>query len=201
MITTASSAHAARLRLLRSQGMSIPPEARHATTRVVIEEYPVFGWTYRMSDVQAAIGRAQLARLPALVAKRRALAARYGERLADVPWVEPPAEPAWARSNWQSYCVRLADAVDQRRVLAHLLAAGIAAKPGIMCAHREAAFPRTVWRCGHDLACDAGAPCPHLRASERRRDHGLILPLFHDMTDADQRRVVAALRAACEAGT
>lgn len=200
MITTASAEHAARLRLLRSQGMSVPPEVRHVTTRVVVEEYPVFGYTYRMSDIQAAVGRAQLARLPEIVARRRALAARYAELLADVPHVTPPAEPPFARSNWQSYGVRLADDVDQATVLARMLAAGIATKPGIMCAHREAAFPRTSWHCGVGGApCDAsGAPCPHLVASERRRDHGLILPLFHDLADAAQVRVARALRAACE---
>lgn len=201
MITTANAEHAARLRLLRSQGMSIPPEVRHVTTRVVVEEYPVFGWTYRMSDLQAAVGRAQLARLPEIVARRRVLAARYADLLADVPRVTAPAEPAWARSNWQSYGVRLADDVDQHAVLAGMLAAGIATKPGIMCAHREAAFPRASWYCGAGGdACDASdAPCPHLGESEGRRDHGIILPLFHDLAEADQRRVVGALRAACTA--
>ncbi len=201
MITTASAEHATALRLLRSQGMSVPPDVRHAAGRVVVEEYPVFGWTYRMSDLQAAVGRAQLGRLAALVARRRALAARYRELLADVPLVMPPLEPPWARSNWQSYCVRLGADVDQRGVLERLFAAGIAAKPGIMCAHREAAFPRDSWSCGvGGVACDtSGEPCPHLRESERARDHGLILPLFHDLSEDDQRRVVRTLVAACAA--
>jgi len=56
-----------------------------------------------MTDLQAAVGRPQLARLPAIIAERRALAARYTEALADHPLLAPPTEPAWLRSNWQSY--------------------------------------------------------------------------------------------------
>lgn len=177
----------------------MPPDVRHLTPRVVVEEYPVFGFTYRMSDVQAALGRRQLTRLPAMVARRRALAVRYRELLAPLALVTPPAEPPWGRSNWQSYCVRLAEGVDQRAVLERMLAAGIATKPGIMCAHREGAFPRDVWACGVPASgCDESpGPCGHLVESERARDHGLILPLFDDLTDAEQQRVIVALAAAC----
>ncbi len=199
MITTARADWADRLRLLRAQGMSVPPDVRHAASGVVVEEYPCAGYTYRMSDVQAAIGRQQLTRLAAIVARRRALAQRYRELLASVPGVTAPAEPTWARSNWQSYCVRLADGIDQRRVLDRMLEAGVATKPGVMCAHRERAFPRDVWSCGIDpreCGCAEGS-CARLAESERARDRGVMLPLFHDMTDREQRTVVAALARAC----
>ena len=67
-----------------------------------------------MTDIQAAIGRKQLERLPDLISRRRALAARYAELLGDLEGLILPYEPEWARSNWQSYCVRLPDRVDQR---------------------------------------------------------------------------------------
>ena len=57
--------------------MSVPDTVRHASSQVVFEEYPVPAFNYRMTDIQAAIGREQLKRLPAIVERRRALAARY----------------------------------------------------------------------------------------------------------------------------
>ena len=50
-----------------------------------------------------------------------------------------PFEPEWARSNWQSYCVRLPERVDQKQVMQSLLDQGIATRRGIMCSHREPA--------------------------------------------------------------
>ena len=61
-----------------------------------------------MTDIQAAIGREQLTRLPAIVARRRELAARYHERAARTSrGVIVPAEPACVRTNWQSYAIRV----------------------------------------------------------------------------------------------
>ena len=70
-----------------------------------------------MTDIQAAIGREQLKRLPEIVAQRRKLGDRYRKLLADIPGVIPPSEPSWARSNWQSYCVRLPEGCDQVKVM------------------------------------------------------------------------------------
>jgi perosamine synthetase len=201
MITTANADWDTQLRLLRSQGMSVPPEVRQNARRVVTEQYVGLGYTYRMSDVHAAIGREQLRRLPDLIAGRRRWAARYTERLAAVPLVTPPHEPEWARSNWQSYCARLHETLDQRVVMQRLLDAGIASKPGVPCAHREPAFrdAREQWSCGIPLGgCDcAPGSCRRLRESERARDRGIVLPLFNAMTEADQDAVIAALTQAC----
>ena len=107
MLATARADLDARFRLLRQHGMSVPDTVRHASRDVVFESYPVLGFNYRMTDIQAAIGREQLSRLGPLVARRRELATRYADALANVPGVVVPREPAWARTNWQSYAVRL----------------------------------------------------------------------------------------------
>jgi dTDP-4-amino-4,6-dideoxygalactose transaminase len=77
MITTSSKSHAARLRLLRHHGMSIPDTVRHAAAHVMHETYLEIGYNYRMTDIQAAVGIEQLRRLPAMLRWRRELAARY----------------------------------------------------------------------------------------------------------------------------
>src|SRR5262245_37190886 len=110
-----------------------------------------------MTDLQAAVGRQQLQRLPQIVQRRRELAERYRELLADTNVVETPAEPVWARSNWQSYCVRLPKRCDQRTVMQRMLVDGVTTRRGIMCAHREPAYQSQPWSCeGDGRACD----CP-----------------------------------------
>lgn len=187
MLTTRDPGLDARFRLWRQHGMSVPDRLRHAARRVIFEDYPVAGFNYRMTDIQAAVGRAQLRRLPEIVAARRALAATYAEALAPLG-VAPPAEPDWARSNWQSYCVRLDrtldpgldPGLDQRAVMQRMLDLGVATRRGIMCVHLEAAYADQPRR----------RPLPR---SEAARDQGIILPLFPGMTAETQARVVEAL--------
>ena len=107
MITTKHKDWDARFRLWRQHGMSVPDTVRHASNSIIFETYPELGYNYRMTDVQAAIGRQQLNRLPELVSRRREMAAVYRSLLGDIPNLRLPTEPEWARSNWQSYCVRL----------------------------------------------------------------------------------------------
>jgi dTDP-4-amino-4,6-dideoxygalactose transaminase len=138
-----------------------------------------------MTDIQAAIGREQLKRLPAIVERRRTLAAEYVKYLRGIPGVIPATEPAWARTNWQSYTVRLAPPLDQRRLMQRLLDEGISTRRGVMNAHREPAYSPGSWR--------AAGP---LTRGERAQDTVIVLPLYHQMTDEDQQRVVAALKRA-----
>jgi perosamine synthetase len=188
MVVTANTETDARLRLLRQHGMSVPDTVRHASARVVFEDYPIVGFNYRLTDIQAAIGREQLARLDGLIARRRELAVRYATALAGVPRVVLPREPEWARTNWQSYAVRLRDA-DQRTVMQRMLDDGVATRRGVMNAHLEAAYPAGTWR--------AAGP---LTRSEAAQATAIVLPLFHQMTDGEQDRVVASLTNAVAAG-
>ncbi len=186
MITTRHAEWDRRFRLLRQHGMSAQPHDRHRADSVIFERYIEPGFNFRLTDLQAAVGRAQLARLDEIVARRRRLAARYGELLRGVPAVELAKEPPWARGNWQSCAVRLGAGIDQRAVMERMLAAGVSTQRGIMCIHREPAYPPGTWR-------SAGG----LGESERAQDSTILLPLFPAMTDAVQDRVVEALREAC----
>ena len=189
MVVTASAETDARLRLLRQHGMSVPDTVRHASAQVVFEEYPIVGFNYRLTDIQAAIGREQIARLDGLVARRRELAARYAVALAGMPGLVAPREPEWAKTNWQTYAVRL-ETADQRLVMQRMLDDGVSTRRGVMNAHRERAYPAGTWR----------APGP-LTRGEKAQDTAVALPLYHDMTFDDQNRVVASLeRAVVAAG-
>jgi perosamine synthetase len=182
MLTTSNSEFDRKFRLLRQHGMSVPDTVRHGSPQVIFEDYLVVGYNYRMTDMQAAVGRKQLMRLPDIVARRRALAARYAELLGNIEGLNLPFEPDWARSNWQSYCVRLPSRVDQKSVMQKLLDQGIATRRGIMCSHREA--PYTGEKQRHKL-----------RQSELAQDHSILLPIYAQMTEDDLICVANAFRA------
>ena len=188
MITTRDAKVDASLRRERQHGMSVPDLARHSSSSVIDEQYEELGYNYRMTDVQASIGRVQLSRLPEMLARRRMLAARYIELLHDLP-IEAPRTPKWANPNWQSFWITLPDDVDRRVLMQHMLEAGVATRRGIMCAHREPAYATEPWRAGPT----------GLEQSERAQDKNLLLPLFHEMTEDDQDYVVAALSDALSA--
>ncbi|EPX85742.1 DegT/DnrJ/EryC1/StrS family aminotransferase [Salipiger mucosus] len=183
MLTTDRPELDAAFRLWRQHGMSVSDTARHGSPKVIFEDYPVRGYNYRMTDIQASVGREQLKRLPGIVARRRALAERYRAALAGIEGLTPPAEPDWARSNWQSYCVGLADGIDQRGVMQAMLDRGVATRRGIMNMHQEAAQADVALR----------FPLPR---SEAARDRSVLLPLYAQMTDAEQDEVLEALVAA-----
>jgi dTDP-4-amino-4,6-dideoxygalactose transaminase len=134
-----------------------------------------------------------------MIDRRREQVERYRQILADIPGLALPPEPAWARSNWQSFCVRLPEHCEQRSVMQRLLDAGIATRRGIMCAHRELAYLAEPWSCGAGPGACGCAPgiCRRLQHSEQAQDRSILLPLFHQMTERDQDRVAAALREAC----
>lgn len=184
MITTKHKDWDARFRLWRQHAMSVPDTVRHASNCIIFESYPELGYNYRMTDVQAAIGREQLKRLPEFVSRRRQMAARYRSLLGDIPNLRLPAEPDWARSNWQSFCVRLLDGLDQKAVMQALLEHGIATRRGIMCAHREAAYPNDSWR-----------SVTTLEASEKAQDECILLPLYHQLGQEEQQFIADQIRA------
>lgn len=186
MLTTNRAEWDAQFRLWRQHAMSVSDSARHAAAEVIFESYPMVGYNYRMTDIQAAVGRPQLARLAEIVATRRASAETYARELDGAGGLQAPAEPAWARSNWQSYCVRLPDGVGQREVMQYMLDRGVSTRRGIMCAHREAAY--------RDLPLRQPLP-----QSEAAQDRCILIPLYTQMTEAEQSKVIDTLRSAVQA--
>jgi len=183
MLTTNNPMYAEQFRLLRQHGMSVNDRVRHLANQVIFEEYNVVGYNYRMTDIQAAVGREQLRRLPEIIVARRRLAERYAQMLSAIPGIEVPVEPPYARTNWQSYPIYLPEWCDQRAVMQYMLDHGVATRRGIMCAHREKPY----WR---QEGC-------HLPKSEYAQDRSILLPFYPQMTPDEQEYVIATLAAAC----
>jgi len=185
MITTANPEFDRKFRMWRQHSMSVPDTVRHGAREVIFESYPEVGFNFRMTDMQAAVGRVQVTRLAAIVEERRQIADEYTARLSAVDGIIAPVEPAWARTNWQSYCVELPEGCDQRTVMQQMLDTGVSTRRGVMNAHLE--LPYQSNGIGRDLA-----------QSERAQQRGVILPLAPGMTVAQVHYVCAQLAAALE---
>ncbi|KQO76284.1 DegT/DnrJ/EryC1/StrS family aminotransferase [Rhizobium sp. Leaf262] len=171
MLTTANSEYDRKFRLWRQHGMDVTDAVRHGANRVIFEGYPEIGFNYRMTDLQAAVGRVQLSRMPSMIAERRTLASQYSELLCDMGWLETPREPVFARSNWQSYCVKLGGGIDQMHTMQELLDKGISTRRGIMNIHLEPCYSDpTIRRVSGSLTL-----------SEAAQTRSIILPLFAQM--------------------
>ena len=182
MITTNNSRYAEQLRLLRQHGMSVPDTARHNARKVVIEEYPILGYNHRLTDLQAAVGLEQMKRLDGLARRRVELATRYNRKLSDYHDLQTPYAPPCAEPNFQSYAIALKDDchIGRDELWQTLLDAGVSAKRGVMAIHRERSYTETYGR-------------QSLPMTEKASDSSLLLPLFPQMTPAEQDHVIATL--------
>jgi dTDP-4-amino-4,6-dideoxygalactose transaminase len=183
MLTTRDAKLDAKFRLLRQHAMSVNDQVRHAANTIIFEEYPEVGFNYRMTDIQAAVGRVQLKRLPGILAERVQWAAEYSAALKGLRGLEAPFVPAWARTNFQSYAVRVTPQcpLSRNELMQALLESGISTRRGIMNSHQEAPYVGTY----------------HLPNSEQARDSAILLPLFGGMTRDDFNAIIKALSGLC----
>jgi len=177
MVTTNDAELAARLRRFRHHGTEPRPELGAWAYEVVELAY-----NYRLTDIQAALGTSQLARLDAFLERRRALAQRYREALATAPITVAPAAPAGFGHGLHLFPVQVPD---RRRVFDSMRTAGIGVQVHYVPIHHHRTFSAPPTGLPHADAAYAGL---------------LSLPLYPDLTDAEQDQVIAALRTALGAG-
>ena len=184
MLTTPHEEWADRARHLREHAMSVSAAERHRSVLPPAEEFTEVGFNYRMTDLQGALGLVQLGRLDEVVARRRAIVDHYREAFADLPGLRLVADPDHGTTNYQSAWLEVSDPfpLDREGLLGRLAEQEVSARRGIMASHRQPAY--------------AGADHGPLPVTERLTDATLILPVFHQMTDDELRRVVDAVRSA-----
>jgi perosamine synthetase len=156
MVTTNDAALAERLRLLRNLAFTKP--------RFWHQEA---GFNFRMTGMQAAIGRVQLRKIESLIAGKRRVAALYNESLRDVPGLQLPAEPAWARNVYWMYAL----AVQPAFGISRDQLAGELAHDGIET--RTFFCPMNLQPCLQSRAGFRTVACP---VAERLWETGLYLP-------------------------
>jgi len=187
MVTTMRDDLAARLKSLRNHGATGPAPGDDPSKPYVMSTFNVLGYNLRMSDIQAAIGIAQMAKLDGLLAERRARALRYTAALGSVGDIAVPTEPAGCGHTYQSYVIRVLEGGRARRnaVMDALAAESIQTRPGTHAAHRLGYYARK-----YGLRPEL---FPNAAACE---DTTITLPIFPGMSDADQDFVVACLKRA-----
>jgi len=177
MVLTSDTAIAARLRSLRN--LCFRPERRFYHTEI--------GHNYRMTNVQAAIGLAQLERIDDHLERKRWMAARYNERLGDLPQVRLPIEKPGYRTVYWMYALVLSDDVpfDAVELASRLQKAGVQTRPLFLGMHEQPVF--------HARGLHVGE---HYPVTERLARRGLYLPSGLTLTLDQIDAVSGALRKA-----
>jgi len=174
MITTNNEEYYNRLRLLRQHGMSVNDRVRHNSTTVIIEDHLEVGYNYRLTDIQAAVGIKQLARLDWIIEERRKIAQKYQEAFKNLEAIRLPVEPKGYFTNWQSYVIYLKPGAPVKRneLMQLMLDKGISTRRGVMTTHRESAYKNFTL-------------VSELPVSEDASDNSIVLPLYVPMSDEE----------------
>jgi dTDP-4-amino-4,6-dideoxygalactose transaminase len=200
MLTTATPELDSLFRSLRDHGASRSDLDRHESSgSYLLSDYARIGFNYRMTDLQGALGVAQMHRADEVLSGRRRVAELYDELLAPLEWLRPPTTPEGCVHGFQSYvCLyapeeptlaNLATLHDARNaVMTQLERRGIATRQGT-----HAAALQTVYR---DRYGYRDEDFPGAVIADRLT---IALPLYPQLTDADQQRVVDELAAAFDA--
>ena len=187
MVVTRDDALAARMRVMRLHGISRDAFDRF-TSKTPAWYYEVVapGFKYNLTDMAAALGRVQLQRLPAFVQRRQQLAARYLSELKSLPLILPADAPAGDSHAWHLFVLRLSDEarVTRDEVIQRLSDAGIGTSVHFVPLHRQ-----PYWRDRYGLRPEQ---FPH---ADQAYQHMFSIPLFTAMSDDEQGRVIAALKA------
>jgi perosamine synthetase len=183
MVTTNDGAAAKKIEMLRSHGANISDFARHGAGKVIVEEYPLLGYNYRMTDIQGAIGVEQMKKLDWILQRRVEIGKRYDEAFSDIDFIETPYEPPYAKHTYQSYCVRFAhnSPIARDEVMKTMQQAGIATRRGVMASHLEPCYREKF----------GVISLPETEAATRTT---MLLPIYPQMTEGEQETVIDALR-------
>jgi dTDP-4-amino-4,6-dideoxygalactose transaminase len=172
--------------MLVTDDAALARRARHLSTQARLPgrayDHDEAGYNYRLSNIAAALGVAQLEQLPELLAARRAIAAGYDSAIAGLPGLRPAPRASWANPSFWLYTAALdpsATALDRDLLLAGLAAAGVEARP--------------IWTPLHRTRVYADAPRIGGAVAEAIFDVAFSLPSSSSLTAAQQDRVVLRL--------
>lgn len=184
MVTTNRADLADAVKSLRNHGATGPAPGDDPARPYTMSTFNRLGYNLRLSDIQASVGVAQMAKLDHLLAERRKLAGRYTELLADVAQISLPIAPPGFGHTYQSYVIRLLNGgrAKRNKVMDALAAASIQTRTGTHAVHRLGYYAGKYGYRAEDF--------PNAAACE---DTTITLPIFPGMTEAEQCFVVKQL--------
>ena len=198
MVTTQDGQLAEKIRRLRDHGAAMSDLQRHLGARpYLLADHPDAGYNQRMTDIQAALGSAQMDRAEDIVAERQRLAASYDQAFANLDWLQNPAKPQGCEHGYQSYpCLfqperakNTASTGDKREIktfnearnqwMDQLQQQGISTRPATHAVHMLSFYQQKYGLHPEDF--------PKAFAAN---DCSISLPLFHGMTEVEQNEVI-----------
>jgi dTDP-4-amino-4,6-dideoxygalactose transaminase len=185
VVTTNDDQLAAIVDMYRNHGASVPEEVRHRGAKPFeLPDFTVFGFNYRLTDIQAAVALEQTKKLDRFIAERRVLARRYDDRLSGLSWITPPVRPQTYDHALQAYVAMVDEGAPRSRneILNRLQTRGIAGRPGTHSVVGLDAYRR---RFRTDPA--------RYPVATRAEAQSIALPLHNHMSPADVDRVVDTL--------
>ncbi|MQL51439.1 UDP-4-amino-4,6-dideoxy-N-acetyl-beta-L-altrosamine transaminase [Desulfofundulus thermobenzoicus] len=191
MVTTNSEEYRQWLLLFRNHGIVRDPDLLVDDQGPWYYEMQDLGYNYRLTDIQAALGLSQLARLDRFLERRREIAQMYNEAFAHLPEVTIPYQAPHARSAWHLYVLALNPdrlKASRRRIFEALRAENIGVNVHYIPVYRH---PYYRWLGDPDSCSLSGFYCPNAEDLYQRI---ITLPLFPAMTDRDVRDVIAAVK-------
>jgi perosamine synthetase len=196
MITTNDVSLAEKLRRLRDHGAAMTDLQRHLGARpYLLADHPDAGYNQRMTDMQAALGSAQMDRAAEIIAERQRLASIYDDAFADLTWLKTPAHVEGLEHGYQSYpCLFQPEPINAQSVsrinqarnlwMDRLQQAGISTRPATHAVHMLSFYKNKYQLSPEDFPVAYAA-----------NDCSISLPLFHGMTEAEQNFVIQQVRA------
>ncbi len=196
MVLTDSEEVARKIEILRDHGADASDLQRHSSGVSLLPRYDVLGFNYRMTDMQGAVGVAQMGKIEEILRRRRALAERYDRELADLDWLRTPVVPEGRQHGYQSYVCTFAPspvgAMDRKslesaagerlRLMGHMEGNGVSVRQGTHAVHTLGYYRDVVggdpWACPNSLKADRLT---------------LAIPLYPQMTELEQDRVIEVL--------
>ena len=186
MVTTQDRRLAERVRVMRNHGASVSEEERHQGPQpYLLPDFDVLGFNYRMTDLQGALGVAQLGKLDRFIDERARAAAFYRHELGGLNWLRLPAEPVHGRHAWQAFVTYVDPEAAPRprnEIMAELHRREIATRPGTHAVHLLGYYRDRFGLAPGDYA--AARDCDR---------QSMAIPLHNKMSDDDYRYVVDAL--------
>lgn len=195
MITTNDHLLTEKIKKLRDHGAAITDLQRHHGARpYLLADHPVAGYNQRMTDLQAALGSAQMDRANDIVLERTKLALGYDEAFADLNWLRTPFKHSDYDHGYQSYpCLFMPNKVNPHTIkkinekrnkwMDDLQKSGISTRPATHAVHMLSFYKEK-----YDLMPE---DFPNAYAADQC---SISLPLFHGMEPEDQRKVIEVIK-------
>ena len=195
MVTTHDDTLAEKMRRMRDHGAGLSDLQRHQGAKpYLLSDHPEAGYNYRMTDLQAALGSAQMERAKDIVKERQRLAARYDEAFKGLNWLQTPVKMAGYEHAYQSYpCLFQPEAINSEKIssinkirnewMDSLFQAGISTRPATHAVHMLKFYQVKYRLKPHGF--------PNAWAAN---DCSISLPLFHGMTEEEQDKIIETVK-------